>query len=384
LLALVAVSIPLERARVRLTTLSAEPWTPTLSVGARAGWTVAILAVAATLIAAAILALYHPFPLRVLETPFVLGTDRFLLDHVIEFRPAWRLPFETLRGYWFLVALGLAALIYGARHLHAALVLVPLAFLLLSLRHARFIDLYAIAIAPTLALAVHAFFAAHPRRRVLASAILGATILIGTADHFTQTRFRLGYAPEVFAKAPLDFVQERQLTGPAFVSDGWAGAFLMRFFPQERVFFFAAFDAFLPEHYRDYMDIRYGKPGWDQRLDALGVELCVLKYTSATERQFQGGAPNLRQHLARDPRWALLYFDDLGEIFVRRTEKKAATIADHAITGLDPDRGEWFHPNQDSLRALESLRDNARSSGRRLTWAIDSARAALASQNGEH
>jgi hypothetical protein len=380
LLALVAVSILLERARARLSALSGNPWTPGLATGVRAGWMVAALAAAAAILAAAILALYHPFPLRVLETPFVLGTDRFLLDHVIEFRPAWRLPFETLRGYWLLVVLGLAALVYGARHLHAALILVPLAFLLLSLRHARFIDLYAIAIAPTLALGLHAFFAVHARRRLLASAILGATILIGTADHLTQTRVRLGYAPEVFAKAPLDFVQKMKLTGPAFVSDGWAGAFLMRFFPQERVFFFAAFDAFLPEHYRDYMDIRYGKPGWDQRLDALGVELCVLKYTSATERQFQGGASNLRQHLVRDSRWALLYLDDLGEIFVRRTGKNAGTIADHAITGLDPDRGEWFHPNQDSLRALQSLRDNAWSSGRRLTWAIDSARASLDSR----
>lgn len=372
LLGLVAISLPLERVRERLgRTLTGAPWTPPLASGTRAVWTVAALAVAAALIAAALLALYHPFPLRVLETPFVLGTDRFLLDHVIEFRPAWRLPFATLREYWLLVAVGLAALVWGARHMHAALILVPLAFLALSLRHARFIDLYALAITPSLALGIHALLVAQTgRRRVLAMALLVAMIVFGTADHVSRTRLRLVYSPEVFAKAPLDFVQSLGLTGPSFVSDGWAGAFLARLYPQEQVFFFAAFDAFLPEHYRDYMDIRYGKPGWDDRLDALGVEMCVLKYTSATEREFQGGAPNLRQHLARDARWALLYFDDIGEIFVRRTGKNAALAAERAITGFDPDRMEWLRPGQDSLRALESLRQTARPPGRRLTWAI--------------
>jgi hypothetical protein len=379
LLALVALSIPAERLRPRLGT--GQPWTPNLGSGARSGWILAALAVSAAVLAAAILALYHPHPLRVLETPFVLGTDRFLVDHVAEFRPVWRFPFETFRAYWFLVVLGLAALIWGVRHLHAALLLVPLAFLLVSLRHARFIDLFAIALTPTLALVFTALFAAlSGKRRVLTLVLLGTITVAGTADHITRTRLRLDYSPEVFAKAPLDFVQTTGLTGPTFVSDGWAGAFLERFYPKERVFFFAAFDAFLPEHYRDYMDIRYGKPGWDMRLDALGIEMCVLKYTSPTERTFQGGAPNLRQHLARDPRWALLYFDDNGEIFVRRAGKNAAPAAERGITGFDPDRMEWFHPSESSLKALNKLRENTRAPGRRLTWALESAREILSSR----
>jgi hypothetical protein len=382
LLSLVALSIPMERMRVRLG--QGQSWTPNLDSGSRAGWTLAVLAVAAATLAAAALALYHPHPLRVLETPFVLGTDRFLVDHVAEFRPVWRFPFETFRGYWFLVVLGLPALVWGTRHLHTALLLVPLAFLLVSLRHARFIDLFAIAITPTLALSLTALFAAlSARRRVLASLVLGAMIVAGAMDHITRTRFRLDYSPDVFAKAPLDFVQTTGLGGPTFISDGWAGAFLQRFFPKERVFFFAAFDAFLPEHYRAYMDIRYGKPGWDTRLDALGIELCVLKYTSPTEREFQGGASNLRQHLAHDPRWALLYFDDHGEIFVRRAGKNAALAAERTIAGLDPDRMEWFHPSEPSLRALENLVENTRAPGQRLTWALASARAVLSSRTSD-
>jgi len=247
------------------------------------------------------------------------------------------------------------------------------------LRHGRFADLFSIAMAPTLALAISAVLVERTRAlRAMICSILGALILFGAADHVNRTRFRLDYGPEVFGKGPLDFVEEEHLSGPAFLSDGWAGPFLARFYPHQRVFFFPAFDAFLPQHYREYMDIRYGKPGWAERLDALGVELCVLKYTSPNERRYQGGEPNLRQHLARDARWALLYFDDLGEIFVRRAGANATAhpslIADHAIRGLDPDRLEWFSVGDETRSPLEWLRERQANRGapsRRLGWPHD-------------
>jgi hypothetical protein len=380
LLGIVAVCIALEPLRARWNEHHSDGRVaePSLVVRPGAGWIVAVVAVASAALAVATLAIYHPYPLRVLETPFVMGSDPFLAEHLVEFRPPWRLPFEVLRGFWILAALGAAAIAFSARRLHLALSLVPVAFLLLALRHGRFADLFSIAMAPTLALAISAVLVERTRAlRAMICSILGALILFGAADHVNRTRFRLDYGPEVFGKGPLDFVEEEHLSGPAFLSDGWAGPFLARFYPHQRVFFFPAFDAFLPQHYREYMDIRYGKPGWAERLDALGVELCVLKYTSPNERRYQGGEPNLRQHLARDARWALLYFDDLGEIFVRRAGANATAhpslIADHAIHGLDPDRLEWFSVGDETRSPLEWLRERQANRGapsRRLGWAI--------------
>lgn len=351
---------------------------PSLAVHPGAGALMMGVAVAAAALAAGTLAIYHPYPLRVLETPFVMETDGFLAEHLIEFRPPWRLPFEIVYGFWILVALGGAAIAFGAPRLHLALTLVPAAFLVLALRHGRFVDVFSIAIVPTLALTITGLLMNRSRAlRATVCSILGAVILLGAVDHVKRTRFRLDYSPEVFAKGPLDFFADQHLSGPAFVSDGWAGPYLARFYPPERVFFFPAFDAFSPKDYREYVDIRYGKPGWDERLDALGVESCLLKYTTPNERAYQGGAPNLRQHLARDPRWALVYFDDLGEIFVRGAGANASAhpslLAEHAIAGLDPDRLEWFGAGAEARMALESLRARQAAGGvpsKRLAWAI--------------
>jgi len=52
------------------------------------------VAVTAALLAAVTLMLYHPLALRVLEVPFVMAKDAFLAEHLIEFRPPSRFPFQ--------------------------------------------------------------------------------------------------------------------------------------------------------------------------------------------------------------------------------------------------------------------------------------------------
>jgi hypothetical protein len=139
------------------------------------------------------------------------------------------------------------------------------------------------------------------------------------------------------------FIEEKRLVGPAFVSDGWAGPFLGAFYPRERAFFDPRFEAYSPEMARDvYRGVRYGDPGWDEVLDRFGVQLVLLKYTSAAEARFQLGRENVRQLLARSASWSLVGFTDTGELFVRREGPNAYAARSLGIPGVEPDRATFI------------------------------------------
>ncbi len=315
-----------------------------------------VAAVAALVLAGFTLALYHPFGLRVLEVPFQMGTDHFLAQHLIEFRPPWATPFRIVAAYWAFLALTTALLI--ARRIPTGWALPVLAFAVLSLRHVRIVDCFAIVACGPVAAAIAAVMQARRSlawRRLWAWPVSIALAIAGPVEQSSRVPLGLGYNLAVWPLPLFEIVRREQLRGPAFVSDGWAGPWLAFFYPAERVFFFPSFEAFSTRFVREeYFDVRYGKPGWDTTLDRHGVELVLLKYTSPREQEFQGGSDNLRQRLARDPRWTLVAFDDMGAIFVRSTGVNAAQARARGIPGVDPDRLLFLGPPDLSRAGLEA------------------------------
>jgi hypothetical protein len=155
-----------------------------------------------------------------------------------------------------------------------------------------------------------------------------------------------------------DFIRMHSLRGNVFVSDAWGGPFLGFFYPERRVFFDNRIEAYSPHFIRDvYQRIRYGEPGWDRLLERYQIEVLLLRYTSAGESRLQRGEPNVRQRLARDPRYTLLRFDDVGELFVRTNGANAGLAERFALRGIDPDRRSFTGDPRAAapalLRALE-------------------------------
>ena len=338
LLACVAVGIVVEPVRARLFHDEVRGGS-----GLAAGARVAVVLAASIGIAALALALYHPQGARPLLVAFQLGADADLHEHVVEYRPPYELPFQALHAYWAFAAISAIAVVARARRLPAALLVPFLAFGALSLRHARTVDAFAVVAAPVLALGLDGLVAGRldsPRVRLAGFGVLVMLALGLPVDRWSIYPPGPGIASEVWPTALFDFIQEQGLTGPAFVSDGWAGPFLGVFYPRERAFFDPRFEAYSPEFVRDvYRSVRYGEPGWASSLDRFGVQLVLLKYTSAGEAKFQGGRENVRQLLARSPAWALVGFTDTGEIFVRREGPNAGAVARFGIAGVEPDRG---------------------------------------------
>jgi hypothetical protein len=287
-------------------------------------------------LAALSLSLYHPVGARILLVPFDMGSDAYLAEHLVEFRTPTSFDWFALAPYWFLVGAALACMALGRRALHAFWPLATCGFLLLSLKHVRLVFGFAIVSSPVVALGLEQLLGTA-RRQVRALA------LVGIAAASLLHRYQIAapgtaLAARTFPPYLFDYLEKHRLDGPDYVSDAWAAPLLGRAYPRRKAFFDNRFEAYPRAFFLDvYQHIRYGKPGWDALLDRYGVQLVLMRFTTPGEARLQHYRPNLRQLLARDPRWALVTFDDLGALYVRRDGVNAQHARDFSLPHVEPD-----------------------------------------------
>lgn len=327
---------------------------PSLAAALRTGWHDAwplVTAAAAAIVATgALLLAIHPHGLAPLWVPFELGTDPELLKHVAEYRPPHTFAWQRLLPYWLFLLATVGALVLLVRRLPLAHLFAATAFLALSLRYVRLADGFAVVGAPVLAAGLVAlpwrswFGRRLSRLRAwLFPVVLAALAVAATVHQWQRFTAGPGLNRRVWPADLFAVVRAERIVGPAFLSDGWAGPFLAEFYPRERAFFDPRFEAYSRAFVLEvYRRIRYGLPGWDRLLDRYGVQLVLMKYTSPVEARRQGGRANLRQQLLAHPGWALVAFNDHGEVFVRRDGANAAVARRCEIVGVDPDGGVFL------------------------------------------
>ncbi len=312
------------------------------ALGARGwSWSPVVAAVAGVAMAALALSIYHPHGARVMLVPFQLGGSTELAKHVVEYRAPYKFPLSVTSFYWLLVVASVVAVVTRWRRGHPGWVVAVVGLLVLSLRHIRVVDSLAIVATPTVALAATRGLASARVRRLrrLLPVLLLALACTAFAYRWGMVRPGLGVDRRVWPTSIFDFLDAHDIVGPAYVIDGWAGPYLGRFYPRHRAFFDPRFEAYSPQFVTDvYKHIRYGLDGWETLLDRYGVQVVVLRYTSAGEAHFQKGRPNLRQRLVADGDWALVYFDDRGEVFVHREGRFARVANQLGVPHVDPDR----------------------------------------------
>ncbi|MFH1532734.1 MAG: hypothetical protein ABIK09_18580 [Pseudomonadota bacterium] len=322
-------------------------------VGLAAAW-LAGMAVASALL----LTLANPYGVEVLLLPFRFSTDAWFHAHLVEYRPPPFLP-SLFPGLWGSLLLGAAVLMgsalvrarrggLGGAHVFGVLALG--AFSWLVLKHQRIMYPYAL---------VAAFVAApwtddllcllrgRARRVAVTVAVAAAVALSIYSVHLWATHGSPGFGLDdrQHPGRLLAFVEEQDLPDPTFVSDAWGGTWLWEFYPARRTFVDNRLEAYPPEFYKDvYQSIRYGEDGWEEKLATYGVKTAVLKYGTQGEINFLEGRPSLRQRMLEDEDWRLVYWDDLGEIFVRRDAVPAGCDRCADTRHFDPDRMEGARP----------------------------------------
>jgi hypothetical protein len=120
-------------------------------------------------------------------------------------------------------------------------------------------------------------------------------------------------APQMIDKArrqvvpvrAVEWLKRSGLTGPMYNSYNWGG-YLVWALPEEPVFVDGRTDIYEDEFLREYIEVTFIRPGWQEVLDRYGVRLAL------TERDgFLAMAPAMR------PDWRLAYADDQAAIYVR-------------------------------------------------------------------
>jgi len=322
-------------------------------VGICAGWAVGMAAASALLLTIA-----NPFGVEVMLLPFRFSTDPWFHAHLVEYRPPPFLP-ALLPGLWGSLFLGGIALTgsalvrarrgdLGGAHVFGLLALGAYSWLVL--KHQRIVYPYAL---------VAAFVAApwtddlitllrgRARRVAVAVTVTVALALAGYSLHLWSTHGSPGFGMDErqHPAALMDFVRTEALPDPTFVSDAYGGTFLWEFYPERRTFVDNRLEAYPFEFYKGvYQSIRYGEPGWEEKLAGYGVKTAIFKYGTKGELHFLEGRPSVRQRMLEDEDWRLVYWDDHGQIFVRRDACPATCARCTDTRHFDPDRMEGSRP----------------------------------------
>ena len=333
-----------------------------LPSGAAAAAQWLVTAAFATGCTAFLLVLYHPLSARMLAFPFEMATERYWGEHLVEFRRAWAFPWRMLSVYWLWLSAVVLTLWLARRQLHAGFIVAALAYAVISLCYVRMAYAFALISAPPIAAGwtglAHAWLEPISLARKRAARRISALALLAVACTAPLYVYRdhapgFGLVGWVWPLQHFAFIRTHDVRGRAFVSDAWAGPFLGFFYPQRKVFFDNRLEAYSGAFARNvYQRIRYGQAGWDRLLDQYQVDVVLLRYTTPGEAHWQHGAANLRQHLAHDQRYRLVYFDDDGELFVRNAQSNSGLIAGFGLPGIDPDRRVFLQRPSSCLPAL--------------------------------
>ena len=314
-------------------------------------WYVALLGLSAVL-----LELANPYGARVLLLPFTFSVDEYWHEHLVEYRPPV-FDLALFGALWGGMALswvagaGVAVSRWRARGvdgLKDTLLLAGFGSLLfftwLVLRHERTVFAWAL---------VTAFYAAGwtaelarkapgpSIRRGLTAAFVLLAVLVGANGlrvWVEHARIGPGLDPRSYPARLFGFVATEQLPDQVYVSDAWGGHFLWAFYPERRVFYDNRLEAYPFEFFVDtYQAIRYGEPGWEDKLRAHDVKTALLRYSTAGERRYLEGRPSVRQLMLRSEDWRCVYWDDHGLIFVRRDALPRGCDRCGDFRALDPD-----------------------------------------------
>ncbi|MGH7313113.1 MAG: tetratricopeptide repeat protein [Candidatus Rokuibacteriota bacterium] len=283
--------------------------------------------------------LVNPYGLEALTLPLRLATSVWHSYHIIELQPPDLIQHP---GPFLVTALLAVALTAGARRLPLMTVMLVGPFVVLGLSARRFGPILAVVAAPVLARSLVAFAGQVERRlrprvvRALAAgsaftAVVATALALANAGPFADSRRLPGFgANDLFLpERALRYLDDAGIEGPVFNTFHWGGYLAWRDFPK-RV---PIIDG------RAYVDpallwqIQFARQngGLLEQLHArYGFDAAVLAYPARDRAEPDAFAP---------PHWALVYWDDVALVYVRRSPRLAALIERDEYRVVDPTRG---------------------------------------------
>jgi hypothetical protein len=269
----------------------------------------------------------------VLVNPYGFGLVQYLVDNagvpevirIAELQPPY-LPNYAPFFVYLLAAAG--SFLVHTRSFRVWEGLAAVLFTVLALRHLRFTPLLLCATAPVVAAR---FGADVGRARWLPVGALLLGLLTARLDPATFVR-QLGVgldaaAPsEIIPRGATAFARRVGLHGPLFNSMNIGGWVIWDLYPEARVFQDSRLQAYPPQHFRDIMAAHRSQERWNALV--AGVDWAMLSVPRPNDLSGAGRFPNAE--------WATVYFDDAGEVVVRRQGAFASLVEPHEYRALRP------------------------------------------------
>lgn len=302
--------------------------------------------VAAVFVGVMLASLANPYGIDTFFAPFRLASSAWLMDEIVELQaPRWQehaLPF-VVTG---LLALGFAATAKRFS-LRSLLLVAPFVYLGLSAR--RFMFLLAVVSAPILVrhlrwLASH-LGAARAERLALPAALVavvgitaGTGLTLARVEPFIEVNQvpGLGIHYEPLPEDALRYLDRQHLEGRVFNAFQWGGYIVWRDFPRRMPIVDGR--GYLPVGLLDELQAARTLA---TRLESLqrryGFDVAVLPYPRDSGL-LRDETPDVDLGLT-SPDWALVYWDDVAMVYVRRTEALAGLIERDEYREVKPANG---------------------------------------------
>jgi len=120
--------------------------------------------------------------------------------------------------------------------------------------------------------------------------------------HFSDKRFPVH---------AVDFLSQHEVRQSIFAPDYWGGYLIYRLYPQTKVVVDDRHDFYGDEFLKDYLKVIHVQSEWQQMLDRLGVNFVLAPKESP-----------LANILQLTPQWAVVHEGDVGVLFQRKQEKR--------------------------------------------------------------
>lgn len=291
--------------------------------------------VALVFVAFVLAAVVNPYGVDVLTLPFRLADNTWYRQEVFELRG------PTLSTYPApFVVIPLLALAFALTAWRWPLIemLLVLPFALLSVSAVRFVFLLGVVAAPIIARslcrAVHRWQGPRLRRVAFAAGAVGAgaalaavALTMAQVSPFGDPRKIGGFGmnESVVPERALRYLDARGIEGRVFNSFHWGGYIAWRDFPRR----LAIVDGrgHVPARLLDEIHFaRIYARHLERLADEYGIDVAVVDYPSYSgDRPEDVVGPDADLGIS-SPRWALVYWDDVALVYLRRTARHAAVI----------------------------------------------------------
>ena len=265
--------------------------------------------------------LINPYTYHILLFPFKLTSNKFLMDHVLEFMsPNFHEPSIIFFEFFMLLTLGLFAL--SRMRLNIIELTMVILFTHMSLFSARYIPLFAIIVAPVLVRQAEPMlkqsggkFISFFKKRasnissidasargylwpILAVVLVAALVAKGKIEHSFDEKTK--------PVAAVEFLKKETLHGNMFDNDEFGDYIIYAAWPQYKVFFDGRSDMYGTDFVKEYFKVRNFEQEWEKIIEKYDITWIIYNANSVFSR-----------FLLQNDDWKLIYADKVANIFLK-------------------------------------------------------------------